>query len=151
MNESNISNEQDYIVPRDLEEALRYIETLRGQVAEWQGHAETRKHLLEMASDSLERYVKTINGVTSLVQEEFDKGGWIDDDPFLIGLTEYLDLDFEEEYSVTVTAKWDVTFTAKKGYDLGNLSVDINRDPEIDGDGVSDISIGWVDVEVDEA
>jgi hypothetical protein len=95
--------------------------------------------------------VDTIDKVTALVQAEYDKGGWDDDDEFFQSLCEVLTIETTEEYSVTITAKWDVTFTAKKGYDLGNLSVDINHDPDIDGDDIEDVNIGWVDVEVDEA
>ena len=89
----------------------------------------------------LDRRSVIIDKVTARIQQEFDNGGWLDDDPFLLDLDELLPgLVLTEETEIEIVARWSVTVTHPKGMNLSDISVDVDE-PRLDGDACS---FGWV-------
>jgi hypothetical protein len=106
-----------------------------------------------MFGEDITKKATILSGLTELVQEEFNKGGWDEDDEFFQGLCRYLDIETTEEIEVLVKAEWVVTLTHKKGHEinLGDICVDVD-DPTIDlyDSAVSVENIGYVETSVDE-
>lgn len=95
----------------------------------------------------LRRAEDRLSHLTSIVQDEFDKGGWDEDDEFFLALCQYLDIETTVETEVTVTATWNITVRHPRGYDVENeLSVDVSldvdgRDCDIDNDPYPDVEV----------
>ena len=109
----------------------------------------TARTMSLMFQEDIRKKNNIINGVTELVQEEFDKDGWDEDDQFFQGLCRYLDIKTTEETDVIITVKWSVKVTHPKGFDLSDISVDVDE-PNLDSDKCEFASIDQYSVEIDE-
>lgn len=144
MNEMNSANPQ-----HTAETSALYLEELNRVETE----LNTARTMSLMFQEDVTKKANILSGLTDLVQEEFNKGGWDEDDEFFQGLCRYLDIETTEEVEVLVKAEWVVTLTHKKGHEinLGDICVDVD-DPTIDlyDSAVSVENIGYVETSVDE-
>jgi hypothetical protein len=142
-------NEMNTNPQHTAETSALYLEELN-RVEEERNTARAMNLVLQ---EDVTKKANILSALTELVQEEFNKGGWDEDDEFFQGLCRYLDIETTEEIEVLVKAEWVVTLTHKKGHEinLGDICVDVD-DPTIDlyDSAVSVENIGYVETSVDE-
>jgi len=142
-------NEMNTNPQHTAETSVLYLEELN-RVEEERNTARAMNLVLQ---EDVTKKANILSALTELVQEEFNKGGWDEDDEFFQGLCRYLDIETTEEIEVLVKAEWVVTLTHKKGHEinLGDICVDVD-DPTIDlyDSAVSVENIGYVETSVDE-
>jgi hypothetical protein len=127
------------------------IEEMQGRLEEARLTIEARDRVIEMANESLVKWRKLFEGVKAMVQEEFDDNGeeW-EGNAFFENLTDYLDIERTEETEIEIVARWYVSVTHPKGMNLGDISVDINSEPDLDGDNCEFGDVQFQETEVNE-
>ena len=88
-----------------------------------------------------------IDKVTETLQDAWENEDITD--ALVEDLKSWLDIKTTEETDVIITVKWSVKVTHPKGFDLSDISVNVD-DPDLDGDECEFASIDQYSVEIDE-
>ena len=127
------------------ETSALYLEELN-RVEEERNTARAMNLVLQ---EDVTKKANILSALTELVQEEFNKGGWDEDDEFFQGLCRYLDIETTEETEIEIVARWYVTVTHPKGMNLSDISVD-TEEPSLDGDNCEFGYVQFLETEINE-
>jgi hypothetical protein len=147
----NEDDNQTYEVITHTEETSKFylaeVERLRSELA----HANTSIHELSGTNETLGQVIRKkdviIDRVTEALQDAWENEDITD--ALVEDLKSWLDIKTTEETDVIITVKWSVKVTHPKGFDLSDISVDVDE-PNLDGDECEFASIDQYSVEIDE-
>jgi hypothetical protein len=109
-------------------------------------------HELSGTNETLGDILRKKNTIISNVTEALQTA-WEDDeisDSLVEDLKSWLELETTEETEIEIVARWYVTVTHPKGMNLGDISVDINSEPDLDGDNCEFGYVQFQETEVNE-
>jgi hypothetical protein len=106
------------------------------------------QYLYRATEEQLRKANTIISNVTETLQTAWEDGELADS--LVEDLKSWLELETTEETEIEIVARWYVTVTHPKGMNLGDISVDIMSEPDLDGDNCEFGYVQFQETEVNE-